>query len=145
MSEQIISPDGVFIQTQTFPVRSQTRRSNTSYLIGGGSIAGSVSSQVRELLLELMVRAVAEAVDHGGGQQHAHDAEDGHHGEDEELGDLGLAVLGGDLVDLAPLWVHRSRERQKEVKSVLLLLLLPEASGSVCRRSGQSVGLSQAR
>lgn len=50
-----------------------------------------------------MVRAVAEAVDHGGGQQHADDAQDGHDGEDEELGGLRLAVLGGDLVDLASL------------------------------------------
>lgn len=46
---------------------------------------------------------MAEAVDHGGGQQHADDAQDGHDGEDEELGGLGLAVLGGDLVDLASL------------------------------------------
>lgn len=80
------------------------RRSNTSYLIGGGSIAAGVRPQVGELLLELVVRAVAEAVDDGGGQQHAHDAQDGHHGQDQELGGLGLAVLGGDLVDLASLW-----------------------------------------
>lgn len=53
------------------------------------------------------MRAVAEAVDHGGGQQHADDAQDGHHGEDEELGGLRLAVLGGDLVDLGPLWATR--------------------------------------
>lgn len=47
--------------------------------------------------------AVAEAVDHGGGQQHGHDAQYGDHGEYQELGGLGLAVLGGDLVDLVPL------------------------------------------
>lgn len=47
--------------------------------------------------------AVAEAVDHGGGQQHGHDAQDGDHGEYQELGGLGLAVLGGDLVDLVRL------------------------------------------
>lgn len=46
---------------------------------------------------------MAEAVDHGGGQQHADDAQDGHDGEDEELGGLCLAELGVDLVDLAPL------------------------------------------
>lgn len=78
--------------------------STTSYLIGGGSIAAGVRSQVSELFLQLVVGAVAEAVDDGGGQQHADDAQDGHHGEDEELGGLGLAVLGGDLVDLASLW-----------------------------------------
>lgn len=55
---------------------------------------------------------MAEAVDHGGGQQHGHDAQDGHHGENQELGGLGLAVLGGDLFDLVPLqW--QTRQRQK--------------------------------
>lgn len=52
---------------------------------------------------------MAEAVDHGGGQQHADDAQDGHNSEDEELGRLRLAVLGGDLVDLAPLWTAKDR------------------------------------
>lgn len=83
--------------------------SNTSYLIGGGRIAASICSQVGELLLELVVGAVAEAVDHGGGQQHADDAQDGHDGEDEELGRLRLAVLGGDLVDLASLGPQKNR------------------------------------
>lgn len=50
---------------------------------------------------------MAEAVDHGRGQQHAHNAQDGHDGEDQELGGLGLAVLRGDLVDLTLLWKHR--------------------------------------
>lgn len=54
-----------------------------------------------------------EAVDHGGGQQHADDAQNGHHGEDEELGGLGLAVLGGDLVDLAPLFINNKHEEEK--------------------------------
>lgn len=49
------------------------------------------------------MRAVAEAVDHSGGQQHTDDAQDGHNCEDEELGGLSLAVLGGDLLDLASL------------------------------------------
>ena len=80
-----------------------SRRSSPSYLIGGGSIAASIRPQIGELLLQLVVRAVAEAVDHGGGQQHADDAQDGHDGEDQELGGLRLAVLGGDLVDLASL------------------------------------------
>lgn len=53
--------------------------------------------------------AVAEAVHHGGGQQHANDAQDGHDGEDEELGGLCLAVLGGDLVDLASLWATKEQ------------------------------------
>lgn len=56
--------------------------------------------------------AVAEAVDHGGGQQHANDAQDGHDGEDEELGGLGLAVLGGDLVDLTPLQATKEEEEK---------------------------------
>lgn len=56
---------------------------------------------------------MAEAVDHGGGQQHADDAQDGHHGEDEELGGLGLAVLGGNLVDLAPLRINHKHEEEK--------------------------------
>lgn len=56
---------------------------------------------------------MAEAVDHSGGQQHADDAQDGHHGEDEELGGLGLAVLGGDLVDLAPLRINNKPEDEK--------------------------------
>lgn len=76
---------------------------NSSYLVGGGSVAACVSAQVGELLLDLVVGAVTEAVDHGGGQQHADDAQDGHDGEDEELGGLRLAVLGGDLVDLTSL------------------------------------------
>lgn len=61
---------------------------------------------------------MAEAVDHGGGQQHADDAQDGHHGEDEELGGLGLAVLGGDLVDLASLRINNKHEEEK-VNNVL--------------------------
>lgn len=86
--------------------------SNTSYLIGGGSIAASICSQVGELLLELVVRPMAEAVDHGGGQQHADNAKDGHDSEDEELGRLRLAVLGGDLVDLTSLWPQKNRYRR---------------------------------
>lgn len=86
--------------------------SSTSYLIGGGSIAASVCSQIGELLFELVVGAVAEAVDHGGGQQHANDAQDGHNSEDEELGRLCLAVLGGDLVDLASLWIHKRTDKK---------------------------------
>lgn len=81
--------------------------SSTSYLIGGGSIAGCVRSQVGELLLQLVVRAVAEAVHHRGRQQHADDAEDGDDGEDQVLGGLCLAVLGGDLFDLVPLQKDR--------------------------------------
>lgn len=50
-----------------------------------------------------MVRAVAEAVDHSGRQQHADDAQDGDEGEDQVLGGLRLAVLGGNLLDLVPL------------------------------------------
>lgn len=56
-----------------------------------------------------MVRAVAEAVHHSGGQQHANDAEDGDDGEDQVLGGLGLAVLGGNLFDLVPLQKKRWR------------------------------------
>lgn len=87
-------------------------RSSSSYLIGGGSITGCVRSQVGELLLQLVVRAVAEAVHHRGRQQDAHDAEDGDHGEDQVLGGLGLAVLGGDLLDLVPL--QRNTERTEQ-------------------------------
>lgn len=94
--------------------RMMSWRSSTSYLIGGGSIAGGVCSQVGELLLQLVVGAVAEAVHHGGGQQHADDAQDGDDGEDEELGRLGLAVLGGDLVDLASLWEEEEEEQIEE-------------------------------
>lgn len=79
------------------------RRSSSSYLVGGGSISRRVRSKVGELFLQLVMGAVAEAVDHGGGQQHGHDAQDGDHGENQELGGLGLAVLGGDLVDVVPL------------------------------------------
>lgn len=82
-------------------------RSSTSYLIGGSSITGRVRSQVCELLLQLVVRAVAEAVDHGGGHQHGHNAQDGDEGEDEVLGGFCLAVLGGDLVDLTSLHENR--------------------------------------
>ncbi len=102
--------------------------SSTSYLIGGGSIAASVCSQIGKLLFELVVGAVAEAVDHGGGQQHANDAQDGHNSEDEELGRLCLAVLGGDLVDLASLWA--TKEHIKRVNNTFQLLFLSEVSGS---------------
>lgn len=94
--------------------------SNTSYLIGGGSIAAGVCSQVGELLLELVVGAVAEAVDHSRGQQHADNAQDGHDGEDEELGRLRLAVLGGDLVDLT--FLSATKEKIKTVSCTLLFL-----------------------
>lgn len=88
--------------------------SGSSYLVGGGGIPGRVRSQVGELLLQLVVGAVAEAVDHGGGQQHGRDAQDGHHGENQELGGLGLAVLGGDLADLVGLQRRTGQtERQK--------------------------------
>lgn len=50
-----------------------------------------------------MVRAVAEAVHHGGRQQHGHDAQEGDHGQDQVLGGLGPAVLGEDLIELVPL------------------------------------------
>lgn len=46
-------------------IQTQGRCSDASYLIGGGSIAAGVCSQAGELLLELVVGAVAEAVDHG--------------------------------------------------------------------------------
>lgn len=78
------------------------------------------------------MRAVAEAVDHGGGQQHADDAQDGHHGEDEELGGLGLAVLSGDLVDLAPL---RINNRHKEEKVNNVFSQLPAEDGLLQRSS----------
>lgn len=77
--------------------------SSSSYLVGGGSITASICAQIGELFLELVMGAMAEAIDHSGGQQHAHDAQDGHHGEDEELGGLCLAVFGRDLLDLVPL------------------------------------------
>lgn len=58
--------------------------------------------------------AVAEAVDHGGGQQHGHDAQDGDDGENQELGGLGLTVLGRDLVDLVPLrWQTEKKTEEK--------------------------------
>lgn len=76
---------------------------SSSYLVGGRSISRCICPKVGELLLQLMMGAVAEAVDHGGGQQHGHNAQDGDHGENQELGGLGLAVLGGDLVDVVPL------------------------------------------
>lgn len=75
---------------------------------------------------------MAEAVDHGGGQQHADDAEDRYHGEDEELGGLGLAVLGGDLVDLAPLWINNKHEEEK-INS--MFSQLPEEGGLLHRSS----------
>lgn len=56
-----------------------------------------------------MVRAVAEAVHHSGRQQHADDAQDGDDGEDQVLGGLFLAVLGGNLLDLVPLQKNRLR------------------------------------
>lgn len=56
-----------------------------------------------------MVRAVAEAVHHSGRQQHADDAQDGDDGEDQVLGGLCLAVLGGNLLDLVPLQKNRLR------------------------------------
>lgn len=110
--------------------------SSISYLIGGGSIAASVCSQIGELLFELVVGAVAEAVDHSGGQQHANDAQDGHNSEDEELGRLCLAVLGGDLVDLASLWA--TKEQIKRVKNTFQLLFLSDLSGSLCSSIGRA-------
>lgn len=83
---------------------------------------------------------MAEAVDHGGGQQHADDAQDGHHGEDEELGGLRLAVLGGDLVDLAPLW-GSERAGGEGVNGMFPV----SASGSLCGSIGRSAALSWAR
>lgn len=107
--------------------------SNTSYLIGGGSIAASICSQVGELLLELVVGAVAEAVDHGGGQQHANDTQDGHDSQDQELGRLCLAVLGGDLVDLARLW-----ETDKWLRIYFYFFFFKsEVSGSMCSSIGK--------
>lgn len=46
---------------------------------------------------------MSEAVDNCGGQQHGHDAENGHHGEDQELGGLSMTVFGWNLLDLLPL------------------------------------------
>lgn len=59
---------------------------------------------------------MAEAVDHGGGQQNTNDAQDGHNSEDEELSGLCLAVLGWDLVDLAFLWA--TKEQIKRVDNM---------------------------
>lgn len=50
---------------------------------------------------------MAEAVHHCGRQQHADDAQDGDHGEDQILGGLGRAVLGADLLDLVLLQKKR--------------------------------------
>lgn len=78
---------------------------------------------------------MAEAVDHGGGQQHADNAQDGHDGEDEELGGLGLAVLGGDLVDLAPL--HATKKRKKGV-DIMFILLPVRCSEQLKRQNSES-------
>lgn len=87
--------------------------SNNSYLVGGGSIAACICSQIGELFFDLVVGTVPEAVDHGGGQQDSNDTQDWHDSENEELGWLCLAVLGGDLVDLASLWA--TKEQMKRV------------------------------
>lgn len=67
---------------------------------------------------------MAKAVDHCGGQQHTDDAQDGHNGEDEELGGLSLAVLGGDLLDLASLQATKEEEIQKVLQHIPLLYSL---------------------
>lgn len=72
---------------------------------------------------------MAKAVDHGGGQQHADDAEDAHNGEDEELGGFSLAVLGGDLLDLASLWATKQDETQKSSQHFSLFYF---SFGSFC-------------
>lgn len=77
---------------------------------------------------------MAEAVDHGGGQQHADDAQNRHHCEDQELGGLRLAELCGDLVDLASLW--HTEEQMKRVRYMFLLLFVSEVSGSLCSSTG---------
>lgn len=99
--------------------------SSTSYLVGGGGITGCVRSQVGELLLQLVVRAVAEAVHHSGRQQHADDAQDGDDGEDQVLGGLCLAELGGNLLDPVPL--QKSGLRALTGKSSLPLLFTNDA------------------
>ena len=50
---------------------------------------------------------MAETVDDRSGQENSHNAQDGHHSQDEELVGLGPTVLGWDLVQFGSLGRQR--------------------------------------
>lgn len=49
------------------------------------------------------MRAMAQAVNHTGRQQHSSYADDGDHCQNQKLQRLGATVLGGDLIQFTPL------------------------------------------
>ncbi|KAI4791672.1 hypothetical protein KUCAC02_033867 [Chaenocephalus aceratus] len=57
---------------------------------------------------------MAEAVDDVGAEQNGHDGQDGDHREHQELGGLRLAVLGGNMLDLAFLWTEKKQKQKRE-------------------------------